>query len=73
MVAAAGSGGEMTSHSFWSLENGGGGGAAQAASAGDFAQEAVPSASPWGGDAQPDAAADYGNDASADWGDEEQL
>jgi hypothetical protein len=51
----------------------GGGGAAQAASAGDFAQEAVPSASPWGGDAQPDAAADYGNDASADWGDEEQL
>ena len=51
----------------------GGGGAAQAASAGGFAQEAVPSSSPWGGDAQPDAAADYGNDASADWGDDEQL
>jgi len=31
----------------------------------------VPSASPWGCDAQPDATADYGNDASADWGDEE--
>ena len=51
----------------------GGGGAAQAASSGSFAQEAVPSSSPWGGDAQPDATADYGNDASADWGDEEQL
>jgi hypothetical protein len=51
----------------------GGGGAAQAASAGGFAQEAVPSSSPWGGDAQPETTADYGNDASADWGDEEQL
>jgi hypothetical protein len=49
----------------------GSGGAAEAASAGGFAQEAVPSSSPWGGDAQPDATADYGNDASADWGDEE--
>jgi hypothetical protein len=47
------------------------GGAAEAASAGGFAQEAVPSSSPWSGDAQPDATADYGNDASADWGDEE--
>jgi len=56
---------------------GGSGGAAQAASAGGFAQEAVPSSSPWA-DAQPDhaaqdAQASYGDDASADWGEEQEL
>jgi hypothetical protein len=49
----------------------GSGGAAEAASAGGFAQDAVPSSSPWGGDAGQDATADHANDASADWGDEE--